>query len=171
MLILKSRYIRNGIIAGLLMIPIGAQAFSGLTFYSTRLTKHACYNSKRKRLYHVAQILRQERVLFHQREAQYYQRKKLSHQRKAQSHQRKKLTHLKKVIPHHGLKKHLINPNQDETFFSSRDNRKIFSSAKIDISKKLATKIKKCAPVDYTVYVYSKKNILVRPGLINTRAG
>ena len=157
MFILKSRYIKNGIIAGLLMIPIDAQAYSGLTFYSTRLTKHACYNSKRKRLYHVAQILRQERVLFHHIEAQYYQRKKLSH--------------LKKVMPNHVVKKHLICPTQDESFFSSRDNRKIFSTAKIDIPKKLAAKIKKCAPVDYTVNVYSRKHIEVRPGLINTRAG
>ena len=157
MLILKSGYIKNGIIAALLLLPIGSQAYSGLTLYSTRLTKHACYNSKRKRLYHVAQILRQERVLFHQREAQYYQRKKL--------------THPKKVMPYHGVKKHLISPIQDETFFYSRDNRKIFSTAKIDIPKKLAAKIKKCAPVDYTVNVYSKKHIEVRPGLINTRAG
>ena len=143
MLTLKSSYVRNGIIAALLAIPTGSQAFSGLTSYSTRLTKHACYNSKGKKLKNVSQILRQERALFHQ----------------------------KKAPPHHNRKKHLIAPTQDETFFASHHNRNIFSSATINIPKKLATKIKKCASVDYTVHVYSEKNIHVRPGLINTRAG
>ena len=129
MLTLKSPYVKNSILAALLVIPTGSQAFSGLTSYSTKLTKHACYNSKGKKLKNVSQILRQERALFHQ----------------------------KKASPHQNLKKHLITPTQDETFFSSRHNRNIFSSATINIPKKLATKIKKCASVDYTVYVYSKK--------------
>ena len=136
MLILKSPYIKNGIVSALLLIPLGSQAFSGLTFYSTRLSWYACYNSKGNKLKNLAQILRQERVLFH------------------------------KIF-----KQSIISPNQSEAFFNLAPNRKIFSSAKIVIPKKLAARIKRCEPVDYTVYAYSKNKIRVRKGLINTQAG
>ncbi len=158
MFIVKSLSIRNGIIAGLLMIPIGAQAYSGLTFYSTRLTKHACYNSKRKRLYYVAQILRQERVLFHHREAQYYQRKKLSHQRKAQYYQRKKLPHLKKVMPYHAVKKHLIGPTQDESFFPCAIIEKFSQPQKLIFQKNCHLRLRN-VPLWITPFMFIRKNI------------
>ena len=136
MLILKKTYITNGIIAALLVMSHATQAFSGITFYSTRLPWYACYNSKGMKLKNVANILKQERVIFHKT-----------------------------------FKEYFTSAYQNETFFSSSDNRKFFSLAKIQIPKELANRIKQCEPVNYTVYVYTKKQIRVRAGLIHSRAG
>lgn len=132
----RYRIISRRIISILILVPVVGQAFSGLSLYSTRLPWNACYNSKGSKLHNVSQILRQERVLFHQ-----------------------------------SARKHLVSPYQDESYFSSRKNRNVFSIANISMPASLAVKIKRCDPVDYTVYVYSKNNIRVRPGLISSRAG